>query len=208
MEVIVDGSDNFAVAGQPADVLAVVSAAEEFLRQQGRMIVGVAVDGRDVLPEDLLGALEDREPDSVGRLEIQSEDLGRLVEDSLAELRSTLPELPAACHELSRIFHGDEPDSGFDPFEQLAEIWGHIKQREQMVARALGLNLNELSLEGAPLERLHEELNGFLAEAEAALRNKDLILLGDLLEYELAPRAERETAIVALLQEHATARTR
>lgn len=208
MEVIVDGARNFAVEGDPDDVLAVVGAADKFLLGQGRMIVSVTVDGHPVAPEDLVGELESREVSEVRTLEIVSEEQGRLVEECLEELRASLPELPAACRALSQVFHGEEPGSGYEPFQQLAEIWAHIKEREQLVVAALRLDVDELSLDGVPFQRMHEELNGFLEEAEAALRNNDLILLGDLLEYELAPRAEREVALVALLQEHAATRPR
>lgn len=44
-------------------------------------------------------------------------------------------------------------------------------------------------------------MNKFLAEAVGALESGDLVLLGDLLEYELAPRAEAEVRITALLRE-------
>lgn len=208
MDVIVDGARNFAVEGEPADVLAVVSAADEFLRKQGRMIVSVNVDGEPVAPEDLVARLGGRAVAGAHTLEIASEALDDLVDRCLAELRASLPELPAACRSLSAVFHGEDPRAGYEPFEQLAEIWGHIKERERLVATALDLDMEALALDGAPFRKLHEELNGFLQEAEQALRDSDLILLGDLLEYELAPRAEREADIVALLQEHATARAR
>ena len=44
-------------------------------------------------------------------------------------------------------------------------------------------------------------------EAAQAVLDGDCILIGDLLEYELAPRAEQEARIVALLQELAAADT-
>ncbi len=73
-----------------------------------------------------------------------------------------------------------------------------------MVADALNLQLRDVELHGAKLGAMHEELNGFLQEAAQALLDGDCVLIGDLLEYELAPRAEQEAQIVALLQEQAS----
>jgi hypothetical protein len=85
---------------------------------------------------------------------------------------------------------------------ELAEIWGHIKSRESLVANALELDLGDLEVDGKTVQSVHTELNQFLQEAEQALKDGDIILLADLLEYELAPRAELEVSIVSLLQAH------
>jgi hypothetical protein len=94
------------------------------------------------------------------------------------------------------------PQEGFDPFVELAEIWGHIKSRESLVANSLELDLGNLEVDGKTVQSVHAVLNQFLEEAEQALKDGDIILLADLLEYELAPRAELEVSIVSLLQAH------
>ncbi|MCC6490072.1 MAG: hypothetical protein IT364_21475, partial [Candidatus Hydrogenedentes bacterium] len=90
---------------------------------------------------------------------------------------------------------------GYEPFQRLADIWAEIKSREIMIVNALGLTFAELTLNGKNVAEIHNELNSFLLEAAGALESGDLVLLGDLLEYELAPRAEIESRIVTLLQE-------
>jgi len=206
MEVIVDGQRNFKCTGTPETVLELIREISDFLHEQGRDIVSVVCDGRSVSPERIIGEFENLSPASVRRLEIGSEDTSSMVNTCLSELVSTLPELPAACRNLAEIFHGESPEDGFEPFEKLADIWSHIKTRELLVANALRLDLSQYHVNGLPVNTLPEQLNSFLEEAAQALRNGDCVLLGDLLEYELAPRAEQEAAIVALLQEHAPAK--
>ena len=207
MQVIVDGEKNFELKGAPEDALAAVAAVNDFLREQGRAIMAVRVDGRDVAANQLQEALKDTPLAEIGTLEFQSEDLSKLVDACLAELEAHLPELPKACRALAELFHSETPEAGFEPFQQLAEIWKAVKERELMVAQALNLKMSEIELQGATLEQKHEELNGFLQEAAQALLDGDCVLIGDLLEYELAPRAEQEAEIVALLQEHAPAQS-
>jgi hypothetical protein len=201
MDVIVDGSRDFRLQGEPDDVLAAVAAVSEFLQRSGRAILAVKADGESIAPDKLLDALRGKPLSDVSALEVESADVAGLVEGSLKELSDTLPELSKACHELAAIFHGSTPEEGFEPFQKLADIWANVKSRELMVANALNLNLEEVQVNGESIMALHEGLNLYLTEAAVALESGDLILLGDLLEYELAPRAEVEPAIVALLQE-------
>lgn len=205
MEVIVDGLRNFELKGNPADMLAVVGAVSEFLRGQHRGILSVTVDGESVAPEDLIKKLKDKPTESAQRIEISSEDVAAMAARCLAELEAALPELPKACLDLARIFQGESPADGFDPFNELARIWGTVKERELLIANSLEVPLAEFKVRGVSIEKMHEELNGFLEEAAEALKSGDTVLLGDLLEYELAPRAELEAEIVQLLRERSAA---
>jgi hypothetical protein len=123
------------------------------------------------------------------------------VNNCLAELERALPELPEVCHRLAEVFQSERPESGYEPFEQLAAIWKTIKEREIQIFNALDIDLGSIEVDGEPISRIHEELNQYIDEAAEALKAGDCVLLGDLLEYELAPRAETEAAIVALLRD-------
>lgn len=203
MEVILDGERNFALEGEPPDALSVVVAISEYLREQGRSIMSVTLDGAPIEPDDLVTALEDKPLDEVGAIEITSETVAALVAQCVAELETVLPELPQACRHLAELFHSEQPGEGFEPFTELAGIWEHIKQQELLILNALELDPEGEMLNGQSLAALHEDLNAQLREAVTALEKEDTVLLGDLLEYELAPRAEREIEIVALLKERA-----
>ena len=203
MDVIIDGKPDFEVQGEPESALAVVVAASEFLREQRRAILALEVDGQAIPADGVVAALEERPVESVETVVITTEDVHTLVDTCLAELEDALPDLPEACHNLAEIFQGDDPESGFEPFYQLAEIWRHIKIREIQVVHALDLDLDALQSDGLSFKAMHDELNKFLSEAAEALETADCVLLGDLLEYELAPRAEAEAEIVALLRAQA-----
>jgi hypothetical protein len=208
MEVIVDGAQGFPSEAAAKDVFEVVAAVSEVLRAKGRAILSVHADAQPINASQLVDALKGKPLDSVKRIEIVTEDIHRLVLDSLAELEQVLPELPQACHNLAEIFQGDAPESGYEPFHKLAEIWRHVKIRETQVAHALNIDLDALDIDGVSILDLHEGLNEFLNEAVEALEAEDCVTLGDLLEYELAPRAETEARIAALLREQAARQVR
>jgi hypothetical protein len=205
MDVIVDGASQ-SIGPEPKTAVEAIAAASEALRAQQRAVVAVRVDGAPLRPEELPSVLGARTVSEVGRIEIQSEDVAALVDECLRGLEHHLPDLPAACHGLAEVFQGSRPEEGFEPFQQLARIWEEVKHREAMVVSALALPLDEFEVRGAPVSRLQDELNEFLNEAADALEAGDCVTLGDLLEYELAPRAETEADIVALLREQAQKR--
>jgi hypothetical protein len=207
MEVIVDGDRHFPVPGNPEDMLALIASLSDALREQGRAILSIEADGKEVHPNDLIEAFSGRAVEDAGLIRIETEEIAQMVGKCLDELEQSVPELPAACRSLAGIFQSEAPESGFEPFQELARIWSFIKTRQSLVLSALDLDLETCSLEGVPLVAIHSELNGFLEEAAQATKFLDYTLLGDLLEYELAPRAEQEAAIVALLREYAAARS-
>jgi len=200
MDVHIDHERTSLFAQEPEDVLAAVTAVSNHLREKGRAILSLRADGNPISPEQLVPSLKGKRPSDVTLLEVQSEDLGTLVNDSLLELERVLPDLPDACHRLAEVFQGETPESGYEPFQQLAGIWSIIKEREAHIANALDLDLDTLEVAGRAVGTIHTELNAYLLEAAEALKVGDCVLLGDLLEYELAPKAEAEKAIVALLR--------
>ena len=207
MDVILDGASNYDLQGEPEDVFAAVGAISEYLRKEGRSILSVTIDGAAISPEEMLDHLKAMPVNDVSKLEIGTEDTAKLVDDCLQGLEEHLPELPNICRTLATVFQGENPEEGFEPFVEMAELWSHIKSREALVTNTLELDTKTLEINGKSVDAIHQELNQFLEEAAQALQDGDIILLGDLLEYELAPRAEQELEIVALLQAQLPARS-
>lgn len=205
MEVIVDGEKNFSFDGTPDNMVEAVAAIVTYLQEQGRAMMAIEVDGKAVPSTALQETLEDMDTASVQIINVHSESLSALVDQTLSELEEYLPELPNACHSLAEVFHGEHPEEGFEPLSQIISIWSEVKQRQMQVANAIQLDLREITLQDASLEKRHDELNTFLKECADALEKGDCVLLGDLMEYELAPRAEQELEISGLLKERASA---
>ncbi len=203
MEIIVDGQPDAELATKAiaieAGALSLVAAVSEGLQNRGRAVVSLSVNGESVTPETVTNVLEGLAPSDIHRIDIVTREIKQLVEESLSELRESVTELPEICRNLAAVFQGPEPDAGYSALQQIIEIWSAIKTRQTDIAAAKNLDFNALTMAGQTLQTLHDDLNNILREAETALANRDTVLLGDLLEHELAPRAERETAIVELL---------
>jgi hypothetical protein len=203
MDVLVDGQTHLEITS-PATVVEAVGMAVESLRAQGRAVVGVRVNGEDLAPEALSERFADTAAAEVS-LELSTRPVLELVLEVLDTMTEMLPELPAACRKLALVFQSEIPEEGYEPFQELAEIWEFVKARQRMAAEALEIDIDTLEVKGQPLREHLRELNSFLEESAQALRDGDTVLLGDLLEYELAPRAELEGEIVSALRRHAEA---
>ncbi len=200
MEIIVDGNRDFSVQAESPTMADILTEIDAYLRGQGRAMQTVTANGENIPPEKLGEVFAGKNADEIQSLEINSEVLSALVKESLGELEEVLPELPKVCHQLAEVFQSESPDEGYAIFEQLAEVWAAVTLRQQQVIKVLELDINTLSIDDKPFEEVQDELNKSLQDAAKALESKDLISLADLLEYELAPRAEDEKRIVDLLK--------
>lgn len=203
MQVVIDGQAR-ADFSSDGTVTEAFSRMVESLAKEGKAVVGLSVDGKAVTPEDLQDKLGAQSAADVN-LEITTRPLRELVLESLDELAQSLPELPDACRKLAQVFQSETPEEGYEPFNELASVWEVIKGRQKTVANVLDIDFDEMELHGLKVSDHLRELNGFLVESAQALRDGDTILLGDLLEYELAPRAELEAELVAALRQRAEA---
>ena len=203
MEIIIDGTPGYPFGELPATLIGVLKGLEEGTRTGGRGITRIEVDGKEILPEDVMDKMGDHAVDTVGSVAITTRSLNEMVRDCLSRMRETVRELPGLCRSLAEVFQSDTPEEGFEPFQRLAEIWHIIKQNEMHVASTIGLDLENTPVEGKALRESHMELNTYLGECIGALEAGDTVLIGDLLEYELAPRAESEAHILATLEQHA-----
>jgi hypothetical protein len=206
MDVVIDGQPGLDT-GEATTVLEVVGLADEALQQRGRAMVGVTINGEPVSPEALTEQF-DGVPAADAAIEIISRPVSEMVIETLDEMAESLSELPVACQRLAAVFQGEHPHEGFAAFEELATIWNAVKTRQAMAASALDVDFEGLDIRGRAVSEHLRELNSFLDEAAQALRDGDIVLLGDLLEYELSPRAELEGEIVSLLRRQAEAAAR
>lgn len=200
MKLLIDGEPVIAFDEVPETLSELLDKANLRLRQQGRGIVAISIDSEEINPDALTDAVERRDIREVDSIELRTRSLSALAIELIEEIEAVLPELPNVCHALAEIFQTGTTEEGYEQFDQLATIWGELKTKQKMVADVVGLNLDELPLAKRTVGDHHNELNEFLTAAAQALKKDDRVVLADLLEYELAPRAESELLIVQALR--------
>jgi hypothetical protein len=201
MEIVVDGEKSFESPEGLDTLSAAIIEVCARVNEAGRAVLRITIDGAPLSLDNFQDDLGEKSLADAGLLEIQTESVLTLVATSIEELQEALSELPTICHQLAEVFQRGEAEEGFEKLPQLFDIWHAIKTREDQICRALDLDANHLTIDDATLPELHEELNAELGKAVVALQSQDTVALGDLLEYELAPKAEQESEIVGLLHE-------
>ena len=200
MEVIVDDIKGYPFQARTGALTDVLTEIVERLDEAGRGLQTVEVDGQPVSPEHIMELLSGRSVDETHTLHVRSEAIATLAEQSLRDMEEVLPELAVACHSLAEIAQNTPPEEWKESFEDLAGIWRVVKTRQRQIASALNVEFDTLSLEGGvSLNQHHQEVEQHLTAAGEAVESADKATLGDLLTYELAPRAEIECAINSLL---------
>jgi hypothetical protein len=71
---------------------------------------------------------------------------------------------------------------------QLFSRTGEKLFRIFFILKSEGLSLDTFVVDGLPARNFMAEFNAALSEISAAYKNRDTVLVGDLSEYELAPR--------------------
>lgn len=207
MKILVDGSPAVDFHQLPDTLAELINHLGTRLKEQDRAILSISIDGEKISYDDLTTAVSSQSLESINAVEVLSRSLPELALEQLDEIDAVLPELAPVCRSLAELFQSGGPKEGYEQFEQLASIWQDLKYKQRMVAQAVDCSLGDLSLGKSDVGKHHQELNTYLQEAAQALQAEDRVLLADLLEYELAPRAEEESKIVQALRERVEERT-
>jgi hypothetical protein len=201
MELIIDGKPAPALESNPATVLDALAVITRRLRSEGRAIMAVSADGRDVPYDQVREALRDVRVDQLATLELRTEAIRDLIDQTLAEAAEVIPELPAVCRELGEVFHTAGSTDGADEFKRLVQIWDAVHEHQDLVIGALDLDPASLTLGGEPLEKRLDRVRAVVKQTAEALGRGDRVKVSDLLQYELAPLAEDEERVIAILQQ-------
>lgn len=201
MKIIINGKEEFRVPENAKTLIDILEILIDYLSNNNLGLVKLRVNEQNVYPGESLKAIQNMEISNIHTLEITAIPILQLLQDSISELERYTPELSNICYGIAELFQSENPSEGLGPFQRLTEIWGEIKNREAVIVNSLSkyLKNQESSIVGEIVEH-HRELNQYLDEAYKALSNEDMVSLSDILQYELAPRAEKELEIVNLLR--------
>jgi len=162
------------------------SPAEKALGELERLLAGGTPDAVHAWPQGIreraLGAVETLRH----ALRVRSVEIERPAE----ALRSTADELGESARDLPEV--SLLLQTGRD--EKAMATIGRFSELLQSVLRAVArlgpaASAGGTLVEGRRVEDFVGDLNGVLKQAIEALESRDSVLLGDLLEYEVAPRA-------------------
>lgn len=199
MRVLVDGEPHPFVHAGTLSVEAIVAEIDEVLEHRGRGIVQVAVNGEPWPLDRLERELRHLSPADIQRLDVTTESIHVLLEQSLAEVAAVIDELPSACHSLAAVLSGADRDEALASYADLIDIWEELLERHREILDTLRVKSSTVSIEGDSLEAWQVRVLDVLQRGQDLARTDDTVGLADLVTHELVPFAESESVVLEQL---------
>ncbi len=152
-----------------------------------RLIVSVAVDGQVLDDEQLRTRLGAPLPAEIRQLDLRSADRRTLVADALRGLALEFGQAAEGQGDLAEQFGTGALGPALRGIGDFIGLWQTAQRALAQCSELLGTDLTLWEHAGRPVRAWLRELIDKLNELRAALDARDLVLLADLLRYELLP---------------------
>lgn len=164
------------------DLGAVVAAARVRLEPLGRLLVEVQWDGCTLGPDEISA----RRGESVAEAQVRlySADPGELVCQALEQIRCELGHAGELQAEAAEMLQQDRQKEAMRSLGESLQSWQKVQQALIACADLLGLKLEEVRVDGLPLEEAAESLIERLKGLRDLIVNRDTVGLADALAYE------------------------
>ncbi len=180
MDLILNGVPQSIDASDCANLAELVVAAERLDSDGGQVVTGVEVDGERLTPEEL-GTLENRSLDGVAKIEIERRPTLEVARSVLLQGADYAGRIVAAIGETVGHYRSGRSDLAN---ELLADVTDSLT-----VLTGITYSVSAVLVEESKaLAKLQGEIFPWLEEMIQAQTDEDPLRIGDLLEYEIAPR--------------------
>ncbi len=149
----------------------------------GHVMVKMELGGQ-LLDGPFLSQALDR-PLGEATLTLASADQKELSLNMLGKLAALIQWLAPQHKETAAMLERGETQKALARLGELLSAWQQIQAAYGNLAKMLGLSLTDLSVHALTGEAVLIEFCGQLAEIQTALQNNDLVLLADILQYEM-----------------------
>jgi hypothetical protein len=186
MHVLVDDRP-YAMTGPPTQSLA--ELANEVCRAsrqgQTRYVVSIRCDGQPVGQQELAVALQSP-TDRYERVELQTQPIAALVRGTLEQAALVLEDSTSAREQAADLLAAGQQEAAMQELQRFLEAWKQIHQTLMIVSQVLDIDLDHVSEGGTDLSTVVDTLKARFTEIKEAMSQGDLVVVGDLLRYELS----------------------
>lgn len=167
---------------------------------QGKTVIDVSVNGRKLYDYgDDVNTLPINEVDLI---EVSTDYLNSTVVRALCEIKDGLPNLVSMMNDIASALQEGNREKALLSFSQTCDEWRKIIQFFDDLALLMQINYSCLKVGDKSVDQANQELLELLVDTKKAIESDDLVMLSDLIEYELAAKIEEEIQIVDVLIEH------
>ncbi len=172
-----------------------------------RLVVSIAVDGRQLGQQELDAGLALPLGSDV-QVDFESGDRLDVVRVALRELSQALHDAGAGHHSAAQQLQAGQVADAVQQVGELIQVWTTCRDAIVQCSGVLGRNLLNEDVAGAPVAGQFTALTARLREMRDALESRDMVLLADLLQYEMPQLCEEWAQSLATLAERVAAGAR
>ena len=200
MDVYIDGAALPTEQESDAVVGDIVDNIRGRLAANRRLLVGVRCDDRDAAGADIEPLLA--EPlAQFQRVEFTTASADDLATDLLEQISGLLAETRPVQSEVVELLAQGSTARAMELLAGCLPIWSQSQEGLCRATEVLGLDLDTVPFEGAPVAEFICQLAEALSNLRDALESRDYVALADVLAYEMEPVTQRwerlNTALVA-----------
>ncbi len=151
-----------------------------------RLVVSVAVNGQLLLPEDLDARLS-QPPAPQDQVDLESGDPRAISADALRQAAEQLAAAGQAQQEVADQLNAGQVAEALERVGELVGVWQAGQQVVVRCCALLGEDLTAVEYGDRPIREHFSELAEKLRELRDAFEARDMVLLADLLHYEMPP---------------------
>jgi len=172
----------------------VIAAAREQLSDSGRLIVEVRLDG-ETLPSD---ELEDRHEQTIEADEVQliTAEPFELARQTLLDVKEALAGVREDQQQAAALLQEDKPAEALAAVREALQVWQQAQQTVLHAGRLIGLDLDQLEVDGKAVPAIIEALADQLKAVRDQLLANDWVALADTLAYELDETIDTWAAMI------------
>lgn len=153
------------------------------IQQQGRVVSEIIIDDHDVTGE--LESYIQMNIERIQAIHIHSMTREEMFATLYQDTVDYMARIVQATDSISEVFYGDSDDQKWDYLSQLMNGFGYVIQSLQMIAAEQSHNEVVQDKIGQFLRQIEERVN----EINEAVQDDDMILVADMIKYELGPLA-------------------
>jgi len=185
---------------QPASDLAesatlpdAIQWANSHLKDTGKVIIKVELDG--VALEG--PALADPTPLQNRRLNISTADQKELAHAMIGKLAALVEYLGTRHHSIAALLEQGQAPKALEQLAGVLSAWQQIQQGYTNLHKMINIDLDALPVGELSAFEVAEDFCRQLREIENALHNQDMVLLADILQYEMDAAITNWTNLLA-----------
>jgi len=170
--------------GPTSTIAEFIESARQSLAGSGRMLIGLRCDENDVSP-DQLDALLVEPLSRFDRLELTSDRPARVVEDILMHARSCLGQSFELVQDASAKLTSGDGAEAMTVLIACIKSWGQVHEAIVKGGQLMRIDFETLLIRERSVQAWLASLVDRLREIKSAVECNDLVLLADMLKYEL-----------------------